>query len=395
LNLTKIKQFIQSRQRPLKLEQIQVSHHHVPNTFHMNKRKILIVDDELNIRETIEELLTITNYDTKTANNGQEALDVLENWTPDLIICDIMMPVMDGQDFQKIIYSDKLLSTIPFVFLTAKTADNLMRQCFDEGADDFLTKPFKTTELLRTIELKIDKFKKLTNSTNFYIGDQKILFHEINTPLHSILGSINILMDDTIGLEKQDITFFYEGIKTSCERLNRTMHNIALFENIKNNKCAAVNNSSSEIKDVFKSVSHKISSHYVNQKSRIVSTLITAELAVSKNNLTFILFELIDNGLKFSTQDKKVIIEGIVYSEDYYQIDIFDSGVGFKKEELKLIDGTVQFNRDKTEQQGLGLGLYITKHIIKKSDGIITILSEENEGTKVSIILPIHKNLKK
>jgi two-component system sensor kinase len=81
----------------------------------MNKRKILI-DDELNIRETIEELLTITNYDTKTANNGQEALDVLENWTPNLIICDIMMPVMDGQDFQKIIYSDKLLSTIPFVF---------------------------------------------------------------------------------------------------------------------------------------------------------------------------------------------------------------------------------------------------------------------------------------
>jgi two-component system sensor kinase len=60
----------------------------------MNKEKILIVDDELNIRETIEELLTITNYD-KTANNGQEALDVLENWTPDLIICDIMMPVMD------------------------------------------------------------------------------------------------------------------------------------------------------------------------------------------------------------------------------------------------------------------------------------------------------------
>jgi two-component system sensor kinase len=75
---------------------------------------------------------------------------------------------------------------------------------------------------------------------------------------------------------------------------------------------------------------------------------------VSKNNLTFILFELLDNG--FSTQDKSNYWR-IVYSEDYYQIDIFDSGLGLK-EELKLIDGTVQFNRDKTEQQGLGLGLY-------------------------------------
>jgi two-component system sensor kinase len=61
--------------------------------------------------------------------------------------------------------------------------------------------------------------------------------------------------------------------------------------------------------------------------------LITAELAV-KNNLTFILFELLDNGLKILHKIKKVIIEGIVYSEDYYQIDIFDSGVGLKSEEL-------------------------------------------------------------
>jgi hypothetical protein len=69
---------------------------------------------------------------------------------------------------------------------------------------------------------------------------------------------------DTIGLENKILLSFYEGIKTSCERLNRTMHNIALFENIKTTN-VAVNNSSSEIKDVFKSVSHKISSHYVKK----------------------------------------------------------------------------------------------------------------------------------
>jgi response regulator RpfG family c-di-GMP phosphodiesterase len=78
LNLTKV-QFIQSPQRLLKLEQIQVT---LPRTKHFPyEQKKTIVDDELNIRETIEELLTITNYDKKTANNGQEALDVLENWT--------------------------------------------------------------------------------------------------------------------------------------------------------------------------------------------------------------------------------------------------------------------------------------------------------------------------
>jgi two-component system sensor kinase len=111
LNLTKV-QFIQSPQRLLKLE-IQVT---LPRTKHFPyEQKKTIVDDELNIRETIEELLTITNYDTKQLTMDKKHLMFLE-LDPDLIICDIMMPVMDGQDFQKIIYSDKLLSTIPFVF---------------------------------------------------------------------------------------------------------------------------------------------------------------------------------------------------------------------------------------------------------------------------------------
>jgi two-component system sensor kinase len=88
-----------------------------------------------------------------------------------------------------------------------------MRQCFDEGADDFLTNLLKTTELLRTIELKIDKFKTLQTALIFYIGDKKILFHEINTPLHSILGSINILMDDTIGLENKILLSFTRELK--------------------------------------------------------------------------------------------------------------------------------------------------------------------------------------
>jgi two-component system sensor kinase len=302
-----------------------------------------------------------------------------------------MMPVMDGHDFQKIVYSDKLLSTIPFIFLTAKTADNLMRQCFNEGADDFLTKPFKATELLQTIEFKIEKFKKLINSSNLYQGDQRILSHEINTPLHGILGSVNILMDDALNLKKQDITYFYEGIKISGERLNRTMQNIALFEKIKKNQFDVSKNACSEIKNTFEDVLNKISFQLKKEQNRVVSELTTAELAVSKNNLTLILFELLDNALKFSPKNKKVVIEGSIFSNDYYEINIFDYGVGFKAEELKLIDATVQFNRDKIEQQGLGLGLYLSKAIIKKSKGIISVLSREDIGTKVSILLPIHK----
>jgi two-component system sensor histidine kinase/response regulator len=357
----------------------------------MNKNKILIIDDELNIRETINELLHLKNYETKTANNGQEALDILDTWYPDLIICDIMMPVMDGQVFQKIVQTNKYFSTIPFIFLTAKTEDDLMRNCFNEGADDFLTKPFKVNELLKVVESKIIRFAKIKNYNNLYAGNPRILSHEINTPLHGILGSIDILMSDSYNLKQEDISFFYEGIKTSSERLNRTMKNIALLESLKNNKFKILSNEFSEIKNIFENVLSRLSISHKEQENRVVSQLTNSELAISKDNLIFILYELLDNALKFSPKNKNVVIEGSVFSDDYYQINIFDYGIGFKEEELHLIDATVQFNRDKGEQQGLGLGLYISKSIIKKSNGIMSLSSTETEGTKVSILLPVYK----
>ncbi|WP_366186782.1 response regulator [Flavobacterium ovatum] len=357
----------------------------------MNKNRILIIDDELNIRETINELLILKNYDTRTAINGQIGLDILENWTPDLIICDIMMPVMDGYSFQKIVHDDKLLSSIPFIFLTAKNENNLMRKCLINGADDFLTKPFKTGDLLKTIETKIDKFKKIKNTTNLYIGNKNHFSHEINTPLNSIIGSIDLLIKYPNEFKKSETSNFYEAIKISSERLNRTMQKIVLMENIKDNQFEVANGDFSEVKSTFKNVIKNLSLNYTGLEKRVVSKFVTSELEISKKNLDFILFELLDNALKFSPKNKKVTIDGNLYNTDYYEIRIFDFGVGFKEDELKMIDAAVQFNRDEKEQKGLGLGLYLSKSIIKKSNGIISILPRENEGTKINILLPIKK----
>ena len=116
----------------------------------MNKNKVLLIDDELNLRETINELLVFENYNVITAANGQEALEVLDDWTPDIIICDLMMPVMDGYLFHEIVKENKSLSAIPFIFLTAKKDKNTMQDCLLNGADAFLSKPFKIDELIKT-----------------------------------------------------------------------------------------------------------------------------------------------------------------------------------------------------------------------------------------------------
>lgn len=356
----------------------------------MNKNKILLVDDELNIRETITELLVFQNYDVKNASNGQEALEVLENWIPDLIICDIMMPIMDGNMLHDITKENELLCSIPFIFLTAKKENNLMRKCLLDGADDFLSKPFKISELMDIIKVKINRFQKIKNTyNNLYLGKRNHLAHEINTPLSGILGAIDLLRDNELRLEKSEVDTFYGAIKVSGERLNRTMQNLALYQNLKSNLLQYNDESSTEILKCFLEVKAKLFQIYDDQDNRITFEIDSADIKMSKTYLNFILFELIDNALKFSPSNKIVSISGVRYDDYNYELVIRDFGIGFIDDQLKRIGAGEQFNRSEREQQGLGLGLFLSKIIIKNSKGTFNIISKVNEGTIVKILLPL------
>lgn len=356
----------------------------------MNKNKILLVDDELNLRETISELLSHHNYDVETASNGQEALDILEYWQPDLILCDIMMPVMNGNALHEIIKDIPSLNTIPFIFLTAKKENNLMRKCLLEGADDYVAKPFKIKELTSIIESKLERFEKIKNSfSNLYLGKEKVFLHEINTPINGILGPIELLIENQEKLEKKEIATFYAAIKISGERLNRTMQNLILYENLKNNSIEFNDNFSTEILNAFVKTKEKIFKIYEDQEKRITFEIDKAMIKISEEHLQYLFFELIDNALKFSSNNKVIIVSGEQFNNEYYELVIRDFGIGFSEQELNKIGAAQQFNREAREQQGLGLGLFLSKIIIKKSNGVFTIVSKENEGTTINLFLPL------
>ncbi|CAM3763543.1 response regulator [Flavobacterium chungbukense] len=142
----------------------------------MSTNKILLVDDEPNVRETIKELLVFKNYDVRTAANGQEALELLEYWIPDLILCDMVMPVMNGSELHESIKNNKSLSPIPFIFLSAKNEIDLIQKCLLDGADGFLTKPFKINELTLIVAAGLARFENNKNiKGNLQLGKKKRL----------------------------------------------------------------------------------------------------------------------------------------------------------------------------------------------------------------------------
>jgi DNA-binding response OmpR family regulator len=120
-------------------------------------KKILIIEDNLEIRENTGEILTLAGYEVIAAENGRVGVELATKQSPDLIICDIMMPELDGYGVLHILSKKESTAGIPFIFVTAKTEKSDIRKGMELGADDYLTKPFDDTELLNAIETRLRK----------------------------------------------------------------------------------------------------------------------------------------------------------------------------------------------------------------------------------------------
>lgn len=120
--------------------------------------KILIIEDNKDVRENTADLLELAKYEVSTAENGKIGVKLARKIKPDVIICDIMMPELDGFDVLKSLGKHHKTARIPFIFLTAKTEKSDMRKGMNLGADDYLTKPFSEQELLEAIESRLKKY---------------------------------------------------------------------------------------------------------------------------------------------------------------------------------------------------------------------------------------------
>jgi len=122
---------------------------------------LLLIEDNAEIRENIMEILELANYKVDTAENGKLGVELAIKIKPDLIICDIMMPVLDGYGVLHLINKNPELKGIPFIFLTAKAERDDFRKGMEMGADDYITKPFTEIELLNAIENRLNKIEFL------------------------------------------------------------------------------------------------------------------------------------------------------------------------------------------------------------------------------------------
>lgn len=147
----------------------------------MNKT-ILVIEDNAEMSENIASILELENYKVLTASNGKVGVTMAQDRHPDLILCDIMMPDLDGYGVYHVLSKDDHTSSIPFIFLTAKADKSEIRTGMNLGADDYITKPFEGSDLLKVIEVRLNKTEKLkkvfsndlTEVSNFFDHAKKL-----------------------------------------------------------------------------------------------------------------------------------------------------------------------------------------------------------------------------
>ena len=125
------------------------------------EKTILVIEDNAEIREVLEEVLEVSGYEVITAENGSEGVEKALSHEPDMIICDVMMPKLDGYGVLSLLSKKSKTADIPFIFLTAKAEKEDLRRGMMLGADDYITKPFYKDELLRVIETRLEKRARL------------------------------------------------------------------------------------------------------------------------------------------------------------------------------------------------------------------------------------------
>ncbi|MEL6864523.1 MAG: response regulator [Bacteroidota bacterium] len=142
-------------------------------------KKILVIEDNEEVRENLAEILELSNYEVTTANNGKQGAQMAIDGQPDLIICDIMMPELDGYGVLRVLGRRPDTASIPFIFLSAKSENEDFRKGMALGADDYITKPFNDVDLLDAIEIRLRKRERLRQRANTGEGSLRSFLDEV------------------------------------------------------------------------------------------------------------------------------------------------------------------------------------------------------------------------
>jgi two-component system sensor histidine kinase/response regulator len=360
-------------------------------------KRILIIDDEEPMRMTMKMILESSGYETLQADSGRQGLLQAREHLPDLTLCDVNMPEMDGTAVLKAFRADPDLATRSFVMMTGNPMQTPQRVGMNLGADDYLAKPFKIDELLQCVETRLKRaevhwrvegktLQELRTTLN------SVLPHEFFTPLVGIIGLSEVLKEEAGTLSRESIIEYATNIERSGQRLHRTLRNYLKILDLdqtesesrparRSGPLAAV-----DAQTLVGSTARAVADKH-GRAADLVPRLQPCALSLDRDTLAVLVEELVENACSFSRQGTPVTVE--FFTEKGAAIlRISDRGRGMTNEQVSRVGAFTQFDRKRYEQQGLGLGLSLVGRLLQRVGGSLALRSIMGDGTTATVSLP-------
>jgi len=364
--------------------------------------KILLIEDETALRENIVDMLTLKGFEVHSAADGREGVAKALQYAPDLIVCDIAMPEMDGYQVLKTLRThDQTLAT-PFIFLTARVDRPDMRLGMQLGADDYITKPFSREELVGAIQSRLARRQALDEQSMRDVEQLKrdltqMVSHELRTPLVSITMAQEYISSQLEQLSREELADLLGIVRSGSQRLSHLVEQMVMFTQLQSglmdrdliHRNAIVSDSWALVVggvNLGRRFAYRNPQGVIQSQEYAPGALVLCH----PPSLSHAIGELVANALDFSLPGRQVLVYQWVENE-WVWVQVVDYGVGIPTQHLEdALRPFVQINRERQEQQGMGLGLPLTKLVVEVHGGSFYLESIPGQGTKASFNLPLH-----
>jgi two-component system, sensor histidine kinase and response regulator len=367
--------------------------------------KILIIEDEADLREEIVEWLSMEGYEVVGAGDGVEGVNAAFRHQPDLIVCDIMMPRLDGYGVLLEVHANPLTAFTPFIFLSAKSGHDDIRKGMTLGADDYLTKPFKRLDLFQAIESRLlkkrvqeDEHEEQVELLQQLLGQEReqrllkaklvaMFSHDFRNPLVAIITSTHLLEDFPEKIDPARRQTHLERIEASAHQLLQMLDNMLLISQMETAKLS-LKPQALQVRPFFQHIVDDFQAIHGETHRLVYECHLDDVVMADPRLLQHIAINLISNAIKYSPQGGEVRVL-LDKRGAQWAFSVEDHGIGIPEADLKQLFEAFYRAGNVGTISGTGLGLVIAKEAVELHGGSITVESVVGEGTTFTMHLPL------
>ncbi|MDH4224428.1 MAG: hybrid sensor histidine kinase/response regulator [Deltaproteobacteria bacterium] len=353
----------------------------------MESVKILVVDDSAMVRKITMKSLEKAGYTVLEAADGEEALVMVRDERPKLVILDLVMPKLNGMEVCRILRDDPKNNLLPIVMLTALGSQPVKLQGLEKGADAYLTKPFDEPELLALVRNLTGKTKERERLDQLREDRMHMEVHDLKAPLGNIVNLCDLLIHETLTPEEQKefLGMVSESAKIGL-RLVMTRLNLAALEESRLELHREVLNPH----EVILSAVNQMVWMGKNRNLEVITQLDVnaGEMFADRDLIIRVLVNLLDNAVKHSQSVGQVRVS-MIQEGPFLRMGVKDNGAGIPPE---FQAGVFEKFSKMSEKGSLstGLGLTFCKMVAEAHGGKINLTSQVGQGSEFSIWIPVH-----